>query len=151
MSAQQQLLYKYGPPDHDHIVKYCSVWNVQAEFAWFPIHSFLVNNDFKALLQSAFKALESKGLHTEIHTFDGCYNDRNVRGSSSTSLHAWAAACDFNAKTNPMIPNAETLTPQQRLGSWTQDFVDTMKAAGIFFGGDFHHRSDPMHFSLLDG
>jgi D-alanyl-D-alanine carboxypeptidase len=151
MSAQQQLLEKYGPPDHAYIVKYCSVWNVQADFPWFPIHSFLVNNDFKALLQIAFKALEAKGLHTEIRTYDGCYNDRSVRGSSSTSLHAWAAAIDMDASDNPMISNAETLTPAQRLGKWSQAFVDTMKSAGIFFGGDFHHRADSMHWALLDG
>lgn len=148
MSAQQQLLAKYGPPDHAHIVKYCSVWNVQADFQWFPAHSFLVNNDFKKVLEDAFRALEAAGLYTEIKTFDGCYNDRTVRGSSSTSLHAWAAAIDFNAKTNGMVVNP---TGVQRKGSWSDAFISIMKESGLFFGGDFIHRADPMHWALLDG
>lgn len=151
MTAQEQLLIKYGPPDHNYITKYCLVWNVQADFPWFPTHSFLVNRDFKVALFSAFKTLEESGLHTEIKTFDGCYNDRSVRGSSSISLHAWSCAIDLNAALNPMIPNAENLTPEQRLGKWSKAFVDTMINAGIFFGGNFHHRADSMHFALLDG
>jgi hypothetical protein len=151
MSAQQQLLAKYGPPDHDHIVKYCSTWHIQQDFPWFPAPAFLINNDFKALLYKAFKALEAAGLHTEIKTYDGCYNDRPVRGSDVASLHSWGVAIDMNAATNPMIPNAENLTPQQRLGAWSQAFVDTMKSVGIFFGGDFHHRADSMHWGLYDG
>jgi hypothetical protein len=151
MNAKEQLLLKYGPPDHDHIVKYCTVWQVQSDFPWFPVHSFLVNKDFKDLLFKAFTELEAAGLHTEIKTFDGCYNDRSVRGSNSTSLHAWAAAIDLNAALNPMIPHAENLTPDQRLGKWSKAFVDTMTGAAIFFGGFFHHRADSMHFALLDG
>lgn len=148
MSAQQQLLAKYGPPDHDHIVKYCSVWNVQADFPWFPAHSFLVNNDFKEVLENAFRALEAAGLHREIKTFDGCYNDRTVRGSSSTSLHAWAAAIDLNSVSNGMVVDP---TPEQRKGSWTDAFISVMKESGLFFGGDFIKRADPMHWALLDG
>lgn len=148
MSAQQQLLAKYGPPDHLHISMNCMVWNVEADFPWFPVHSFLVNKDFKDLLYKAFKALEAAGLHTEIKTYDGCYNDRSVRGSSSTSLHAWAAALDLNAATNGMVVGP---TPEQRKGSWSDAFIATMKSAGLFFGGDFIKRADPMHWALLDG
>lgn len=148
MNAQQQLLAKYGPPDHDHIVKFCSTWRIQQDFPWFPVSAFLINNDFKALLYKAFKALEAAGLHTEIKTYDGCYNDRPVRGSSVASVHSWAAALDVNAKTNGMVVNP---TPEQRNGSWSDAFIATMKDAGVFFGGDFHARADPMHWALVDG
>jgi hypothetical protein len=148
MTVQEQLLQTYGPPDTAHIQQWCVVWNVQSEFPWFPVHSFLVNKDFRIKLRKAFTALEEKGLHKEIHSFDGCYNDRNVRGSSSTSLHAWAAACDLNAKQNPMTYDTD---PVKRHGSWSPEFVATMKSSGIFWGGDWVHRSDPMHFCLLNG
>jgi hypothetical protein len=159
MSAQQLLIAKYGPPSADYIRAYCTVWDVKADFPWFPVSHFLVNNDFKKVLHDAFTALQAKGLHTEIKTFDGCYNDRSVRGSGATSLHAWAAACDFNAADNGMQSIlASKLTPLIRLGKWSQQFIDTMKGAGLFYGGDFKTvhtdgtvRIDPMHFGLYNG
>lgn len=149
MSAQQQLTAKYGlPTAPDYISKYCMTWQVQSDFPWFPASHFLVNTDFKNLLFNAFTALEATGLNREIKTFDGCYNDRPVRGVNVLSLHSWAAAIDLNAACDGMVVNP---TPEQRQGTWTPAFIATMKAAGIFYGGDFISRADPMHFSLLDG
>jgi len=148
MSSQQELLKKYGPPAGGYIAKYCVTWAVQQAFPWFPVSHFLINSDFMRVLFKAFTELQAAGLHTEINTFDGCYNDRDVRGSTSTSLHAWAAAIDLNAASNGMIVGP---TPEQRKGSWSDGFISTMKTAGVFYGGDFIHRADPMHWALLDG
>lgn len=148
MTAQQLLLQKYGPPDEHYEEAFCFIWEVKKDFPWFPASHFEVNKDFKDVLFKAFTALQEAGLHTEIKTFDGCHNDRMVRGASSTSLHAWDAAIDLNASTNGMVVNP---TPDQRRGTWTQAFIDTMKAAGLFFGGDFIHRADPMHWGLYNG
>lgn len=148
MTAQQQLIDKYGPPDHNYVQKYCISWPVTQDFPWFPVAHFLVNSDFKKVLFNAFTALEQARLHTEIKTFDGCYNDRSVRGSTSISLHAWAAAIDLNAACDGMVVNP---TQEQRLGTWTPQFIDTMKAAGLHFGGDFSKRADPMHWAYLNG
>jgi hypothetical protein len=159
MSAQQELLKKYGDPDSHYLWDFCHVWQIQNDFSWFPVKCFLVNDDFKDILLQAFKSLEDKGLHVEIKTYDGCYNDRSVRGSTITSLHAWGCAIDLNAAEEGMqsIP-AEQITPEKRLGKWSQAFVDTMKTAGLYYGGDFHsvhadgtERIDPMHWALLDG
>ncbi len=35
-----------------------------------------------------------------LDIFDGCYNNRRVRGGQSTSMHAWAIALDFDAAHN---------------------------------------------------
>jgi hypothetical protein len=148
MSAQNDLTIKYGLPNAAYIKKFCTVWDVDDEFPWFPVGHFMVNRDFMVVLRKAFKALEAAGLHKEIKTFDGCYNDRSVRGSGAISLHAWAVACDFNAADNGMVVNP---TPTQRMGKWSQAFIDTMKGAGLFFGGDFRRRADPMHFGYLNG
>lgn len=148
MNAQQQLLVKYGPPNGDYVHKHCLSWNIQQDFPWFPVAHFLINSDFKNLLFKAFTAIQSAGLQSEIKTFDGCYNDRTVRGSNAISLHAWACAIDLNASCDPMVVNP---TSDQRKGTWTPEFIATMKAAGVFYGGDFLKRADPMHWSLLDG
>lgn len=149
MTAQQILEKKYGVPDSEYLGKYCSLWYIKKEFPWFPATDFLVNHDLRGLLTSAFTSLQSRGLHTEIGTFDGCYNDRDVRGFPGTaSIHSWAAAIDLNEKLNPMHINP----PQSlRLGKWSPEFVKIMIDAGIYFGGYFKHRSDPMHFALVDG
>lgn len=148
MTAQQQLLAKYGPPNAAYVRAHCSIWDVKSDFSWFPVSHFLVNNDFKILLQAAFRALEANGHWREIHTFDGCYNDRSVRGSGATSLHAWAAAIDLNASVDGMVVNP---TPEQRKGTWSDEFIITMKGAGLFYGGDFHTRADPMHWGMFNG
>lgn len=148
MSAQQQMIAKYGPPSALYVKKYCVVWDVQTGFPWFPVTHFLVNEDFKAILVKAFTNLQDADLQHEIKTFDGCYNDRSVRGSDSTSMHAWAAAIDLNAACDGMVDNP---TPQQREGTWSPQFIAAMKAAGLYYGGDFKVRADPMHFSMLDG
>lgn len=148
MSAQQQMIEKYGPPSATYVMAHCVVWDVQAAFPWFPVSHFLVNTDFKALLVQAFTNLQDADLHHEIKTFDGCYNDRSVRGSTAISMHAWAAAIDLNAACDGMVVNP---TPAQRQGTWSPQFIAAMKAAGLFYGGDFIVRADPMHFALLDG
>lgn len=142
MSAQQILLQKYGEPDAAYQAKFCEIWRVQQDFAWFPANRFLVNSDFKKMLETAFANIEAAGLQSEIKTFDGCYNNRMVRGANTTSLHAWAAAIDLNASIEARGQHAT---------HWTQDFLQIMKDAGIFWGGDFHTIVDNMHFSMLDG
>ena len=142
MSAQATILAKYGQPGTAYQAKYCEVWHIQDDFAWFPSHSMLVNIDFKAKLFAAFTALQHAGIQSEIKTFDGCYNDRSVRGMNSTSLHAWAMAIDINAAT-------EVLGQVHAL--WSAQFISIMKGAGLFWGGDFHNRKDPMHFGLFNG
>ena len=148
MTAQERLQREYGAPSAAYLREHCIIWQVQNDFKWFPVGHFLVNDELKALLFNAFTALEKGGLHTEIKTFDGCYNDRSVRGRGAISLHAWAAAIDLNAETNGMV---EHPTDEQRRGGWSEAFIDTMKKAGLFFGGDFIERADPMHWALLDG
>lgn len=148
MSAQQQLLSLYGPPDKAYLNKHCVNWAVQGHFPWFPAKSFLVNVDFMHKLIIAFLAMEKAGIHTEIKTYDGCYNDRSVRGKDTTSLHAWAAALDLNAADNPMTMSPD---PKLRHGTWSPLFIQIMIGSGIYFGGNWKSRADPMHWGLFNG
>ena len=150
MTTQQRIIDKYGQPDKTYLAKYCMEWEVQKDFPWFPAKSFFVNKDFQIKLASAFSSLQKNNLHTEIKTFDGCYNDRSIRGSGSLSQHAFAMAIDLNASLNPMVVKPfDKITPQDRQGKWSGQFIAIMKNAGIFYGGDFSHRPDPMHWGLF--
>lgn len=152
MKAQDLILTKYGPPGEAYKARHCIMWDAVKDFPWLkdvkiggtdsPLKRIYINKDFKEKLALAFTNLEKAGLHTEIKTFDGCYNDRSVRGRDSKSLHAWAMAVDMNAAI-------------ERLGqsgtNWSGRFVAIMKAAGLFWGGDWKGRKDSMHFALFNG
>jgi hypothetical protein len=66
------------------------------------------------------------------------------------SLHNWAAAIDMNAgdERNKMHLNP---TPEMRFGGWSKEFIDCMTTSGIYYGGYFITRCDPMHYCLYSG
>lgn len=148
----QSVINKYGPPDADYFAKHCFIWNVQADHPWIdnvinsgtgkPLKRVYINRELKDKLSAAFTMLEQTGLHTEIKTFDGCYNPRQVRGRNSKSLHAWAMAVDLNADIEKL---GQTTT------NWSGRFLAIMKASGLFWGGDWRSRKDSMHFALYNG
>tara|TARA_R110000868_G_scaffold400868_1_gene675602 strand:- start:6737 stop:7165 length:429 start_codon:yes stop_codon:yes gene_type:complete len=142
MGVQSTIIAKYGNPSVAYQSKYCMIWEVQKDFAWFPVKKILINKEFKDKLFNAFTQLEKEGLHTEIKTFDGCYNDRAVRGKSSTSLHAWCMAVDMNSAIEKLA---------QIKTNWSKRFIEIMIASGIFWGGNWQSRKDNMHFALYNG
>lgn len=142
MSTQSEIISKYGPPGPVYRAKYCITWNVKADFPWFPSDKIYINKEFKDKLYAAFKQLEQKGLSREIKTFDGCYAERNVRGTDAISLHSWAMAIDINAAFEKL---------GQIVTHFSKEFIDVIVSNGLFWGGNYHGRKDPMHFSLYNG
>jgi hypothetical protein len=147
MMTAAQLEAQYGQPDAAYLAANCILWHVQQDFPWFPAEVIYINKAFKDMLFASFTAVQAAGLQGEVTDYDGCYNDRDVRGSVAISAHAYAAAIDINSSKNGMVVNP---TPAQRLGSWSQGFIEAMTSSGVFFGGNFLHRADPMHFSMAD-
>lgn len=103
-----------------------------------PVRHIRCNKDMKGPLTQAIKNLKDRGLVHELKSFDGCFNIRNTRGSSSISAHAWGLALDLNYHDN-QLGTAGKLTPE---------FVKCWTDCGFTWGGNFHGRKDPMHFSL---
>lgn len=88
-----------------------------------------INKDFKNKLYNAFKEdLETNNLQSEIKTFDGCFQQRTVRGSDMISLHSWAMAIDINASTEKLGQVKSTLSPK---------FIEIMLKNGLFWGGNY--------------
>lgn len=141
MTAQEEIIAKYGHPDKAYFDKYCMMWQVQNDFNWFPAKRIYINTDFKLKLWSAFSELEQAGLQHEIETFDGCYVERKVRGSNKISLHSWAMATDWNAA-KEKLGQVET--------HWSPQFIAIMTKY-VFWGGNYQKRKDNMHFSLYNG
>lgn len=78
-----------------------------------------------------------------VSRYDGSYNPRYIRGSTTKwSNHAFGAAIDINAQDNGFNTGH---------GTMPQPVVDAFKRQGARWGGDYHGRTDPMHFEFCDG
>lgn len=74
-----------------------------------------------------------------VSCYDGAYNPRYVRGSTTKpSNHAYGAAIDINS-----VHNAQG----SGRGNMPQYVIDAFKREGWRWGGDYKHsKTDPMHF-----
>jgi len=89
-------------------------------------------------LHQVFADLTRSGAISHLHTFDGSFVVRSIRGSVKKSLHSWALAFDFNAAENP-LGGTPTMHPE---------VVAAFKRAGFVWGGEFRGRRDGMHFQF---
>lgn len=126
--------------------KWMGMFNVPKELADCMINSatgkpttrIYCNKDMHAPLLQAFNAIIAQNLHTSVTSFDGCFQIRMVRGTtSSPSTHSYGLAIDINAKSNglgqkPQLPEA---------------IVKCFTDQGFSWGGNFK-RLDGMHFSF---
>jgi len=119
--------------------KWMTLWDVPAELEIGAVPKKLYcNKDMIEPLRKAFVNLISRGCVFELKTWDGCFNIRLVRGStSSMSLHSWGVAIDVNAAWNG-LGVTPVLTP---------GFVKCFTDAGFDWGGTWTRR-DGMHFQL---
>lgn len=77
-----------------------------------------------------------------VNIYDGCYNPRLMRGSSSRlSRHSWAIAIDINAANNGNL----TKWPERATMPW--EVIKCFTAAGFMPAGPMWLR-DAMHFQL---
>ena len=103
-----------------------------------------VNIKIAASLRRIFAAVANHFNHDQaaldasgITIYDGCFNDRNIIGSSHKSMHAVAAAVDFDSEHNGFNTGHGKIHPF---------VVQCFKAEGWRWGGDYTGRTDPMHF-----
>lgn len=100
-------------------------------------------------LENVFRKLIVQNLHTEIKTFDGCFNIRKQRGSLAPSKHSWGVAIDLNAHENPFvkIDIAQKAILRPRYVKWSESFLDVWREDFIC-GADWNTVLDGMHFEL---
>ena len=125
---------KYGAPQSE---KFMTMWDVPAslEIGVIPKRIYC-NVDLVIPLSNAFKSLIETGHVNELKTWDGCFNIRKARASSTVmSLHSWGVAIDVNAFEKGM----------GQVPKLSDGFVQCFKQAGFTWGGDFS-RPDGMHF-----
>lgn len=129
------MLAKYGNPVNENNM---TVWDIPTELEVGAIPKKLYcNKDLIAPLSAAFKNLIGRGFAAELKTFDGCFNIRPQRGSTSQSLHSWGIAIDVNAAWNSLGAKP----------TLSDGFVKCFTDVGFDWGGNWK-RLDGMHFQL---
>jgi hypothetical protein len=137
MVTAKDCLKKYGEPSKAN--PWLTYWHVPKELQVNNIPKIIwCNKDLVKPFETALRNVHSRGLVSQLCTFDGCFNIRNIRGGTTPSLHSWAVAVDLNAKTNQLGTR----------GDMTPEFVKCFTDAGFDWGGNFKSRLDPMHFQL---
>ncbi len=101
------------------------------------VHSIYCNIDIHAPLFNALKDIKAAGAGHHLHTFNGCFNIRAVRGSTNVSSHAYGLGVDINAQEIP-LGNSRRLPDV---------IVNAFRKYGFDYGGDWHGRKDGQHLS----
>ncbi|MES2678797.1 MAG: M15 family metallopeptidase [Bacteroidota bacterium] len=93
--------------------------------------------------QKLFIAWEKAKLIDRILTFDGDFNPRLIKGSTSLSNHSFGTGFDINASTNGLgvIP---ALVGKE---GCVRELVPIANKLGFYWGGHFT-RKDGMHFEI---
>lgn len=77
-----------------------------------------------------------------VSNYSGAYNPRYIRGSTTKwSNHAYGAAIDIDAEHNGFNTGH---------GRMPEFVIDAFKRQGARWGGNYHGRTDPMHFEFCD-
>jgi hypothetical protein len=137
MITPARALAHYGDPTTERFMVLFDVPASQ-EIGAIPKRVYC-NKDLKNPLALAFTLLVDRGLAPLVRTWDGCFQLRKQRGSTSTSLHSWGLAVDLNAAWN-QLGHTPTMDPR---------IVACFEESGFDWGGHWQ-RSDGMHFQLRE-
>jgi hypothetical protein len=97
---QKSLTAFYGHPGDDERLVKLNVEGLGVKYDGNPTKWITCHERVEASLFRVLTAI-SKGPHAAIlGRFDGCYNNRPMRGGSLPSVHARAAAVDFDGALN---------------------------------------------------
>ena len=156
-----QLEKKYGNPEvnlSSFELAWMFMWDMPADlipyFPHLPSRIYM-NKDTAAPFEVVLRGLVANGCYTEIKTFDGWFNVRNQRASTSISIHAFGLGPDLNAAWNPFRirgreTDAEWEVIRTQIVKWSPKFLQTWRDAGWICGADWFHRIDGMHFEFTN-
>ncbi len=144
------LIAFYGDPRRDDFCEqnlaYCTPpwkmvlsWETSHFILKFQIHKKCKDSldRILAAIWETYGESQDRIEQSGLHLWGGTYNYRPIRGTSRLSCHAFGAAIDLDPDHNPMGHSKSRLPA---------DVISAFKTEGVYWGGDFHSRRDPMHF-----
>ena len=118
------------------------LWDIPADInAAIPALPNRIYCNFRLIpmLEAVLRELMALGLHTEIRTWDGCFNVRKKMGTAQQwSTHSWGIAIDMNAAWNPWKGRV----------TWSKAFLAVFRKHGFIVGADWGKQKDGMHFQI---
>jgi hypothetical protein len=138
-----QALAKYGDPtkltfEAENIVSFDLPFPLLYGSA--PVHRSRAHKLAVPNFVGALTRVRDLGLADLVPAYGGIFQQRSIRGHAGhLSAHSWGCAVD-------LCPSQYPLGSKARFDS---RIVDAFTFFGFTYGGDFHSRLDPMHFSLL--
>lgn len=144
--GEQELISYYDSPNHfkhpkNYWAKYGAFVRIRTDafdhIEFFRKYKgFWAHRNVKDSLEEIFQAIADQGCAHEVTSFDGCYNNRVIRGGQRLSLHAFGAAVDLSAERLPLGSDKR----------FSDKFIKIWTDRGWTYGGDFKGRKDPHHF-----
>lgn len=131
-----ELLKAFGEPN---LERGMVLWDVPTELEIGVIPKKIYCN--KAMvkpLEAAIRNLVTRGYISELKTYNGVFNIRNIRGRQTPSLHSYGCAIDLNAAWNQL----------GKPSTFTAGFVKCFTDVGFNWGGNFKSRLDCQHYEL---
>jgi hypothetical protein len=128
---------RFGTPENESNMMILTV-PPELDLHYVPKRIYCNKDIYKPLLQAFHNIAESR-LQDEVKTWDGCFNIRKKKASSTASLHSWGYAIDINAAWN-RYGYAPTMQ---------MSLVRCFESAGFEWGGHWK-TPDGMHFQLRE-
>lgn len=135
---QPSLMKFYGKAGDESRLTQITVDHLGMEYGRAAVARITCHESIAASLLRILTALASSHPHV-LQNYDGCYNNRLMRGGSLPSLHARGAAVDFLSEDN----GNQTRWPDR--ASMPLEVMECFAREGWLSGGAFWGR-DAMHF-----
>lgn len=135
---QRSLQRFYGSPGDESQLVNIAVGGLGIQYEGTPVRFVRCHGKVAVSLLAILKELSASRWAYILKEYEGCYNNRNMRGRSVPSLHARGAAIDFMAATNGMNmvwPTRSTMPLEVMEIFARHGWV----AAGAFWGYDGMH------------
>jgi len=138
-SDQKSLTAFYGPPGDESRLTRLDVTGLEMKYEGAAVASLLCHRAVSSRLKRVLIEISQSPHAWVLKHFDGCYNNRPMRGGSLPSLHERGAAIDFAASTNGL----KTSWPMA--ASMPLEVMEMFAREGWLSAGAFWGR-DAMHF-----
>jgi predicted DNA-binding antitoxin AbrB/MazE fold protein len=137
-TSQAELTQFYGKPGDESQLVNLPVEDLDVFYEGKKVKTIRCHKKVSASLRRILEKIQKSKHNIILRKYDGCYNNRSMRGGSTPSLHARGAAIDFDAANNgnhTSWPNAATM-PFEVMEIFAKE---GWIAAGAFWGRDAMH------------
>ena len=107
-SSQNSLQAFYGSPGDESRLTLLDVSDLDVRYEGQHAKYIRCHTKVSASLRRILELIKSSSHSALLHAYDGCFNNRPMRGGTTPSLHARGAAIDFDAANNANLSHWPT-------------------------------------------